>query len=69
MTARHSVAIGAAVVTVLLPGATIAGQQTRTPSGAPEAKAAYRQPRTPDGQPDIRGFWHIVPFGTPRISR
>ena len=64
MTARHSVAISAAAVAVLLSTANIAGQQTRTPNGAPEAKAAYRQPRTPDGQPDIRGFWHIVPFGT-----
>lgn len=64
MTARHSVAIRAAVVAVLLSAANIAGQQTRTPNGAPEARAAYRQPRTPDGQPDIRGFWHIVPFGT-----
>jgi hypothetical protein len=63
MTARYSVAIGAAVVAVLLSPTNVVGQQNRTPNGAP-AKAAYAQPRTPDGQPDIRGFWRSVPFGT-----
>jgi len=63
MTARHSVAISAAVVAVLLSAPNIAGQQNRTPNGA-SAASGYLQPRTPDGQPDIRGFWHIVPFGT-----
>ena len=63
MTARHSVAISAAAVAVILSAANVASQQHRTPNGA-SAKAAYVQPRTPDGQPDIRGFWRSVPFGT-----
>jgi hypothetical protein len=63
MTARHSVAISAALMAVLLAAPNIAGQENRPSNGA-SAKAGYVQPRTPDGQPDIRGFWHIVPFGT-----
>ena len=65
MRARYwALVLGCVVLFIAQPKAEQAGR----PSEKQSAKAPYTQPRTPDGQPDLRGWWHIVPFGTISIE-
>ena len=61
-------AILAAAAACVVLSAGVRAQEQSPPSHTNTVKAPYVQPRTPDGQPDIRGFWHVVPFGSYSIE-